>query len=564
MKIASRLGLFCAAVLIFLVLNSDAYKQGYFRDDDYDNAVWTPFVDSKVFVDAFVSPRYIQGNFRPVGHYFFKVLSNTYGMDFPKWVAWIHVIHFANLILIWLFARRLGAGILASCVGSAFFLVHAAIVEVVWQPMYVFDQFCTLFGLGCLILYHRRQYVLSFVAFWIALKAKEPALVLPLSLFAIEYWFGGRKWWRPVPFLLAGLSFGIQGIIANRNAQTTYSLSISPASLVKTISFYSSEIWVIPFAGLLLLAIPYFVRNRAVWLGILIGITTITPVLLIANRISGAYLYLPLAGLAVGIACFAESQPVLSVLAVFLAWSGLNLTQLDKNQRAIKHQANSNRAYVQTLSEKAPQLPPDTLYMIDTNPEQFHLWGIRAVLEKILKKPESEIHLETVQNGDAFMKLSDPKTAHLVWIGEQQRLEILQRPPAAPLLSFLDFSRPGGEWQLGEGWHYPDQGVRWAEVFATAMVERPANESVFNISVDVIPELLRAEGKVRLLVLHPPDIIGNVVMEKPGPYPFSWPAPAGRGGPARLEFLIGPDYTKLPDAQRPLALRIRSFGFVQK
>ena len=117
---------------------------------------------------------------------------------------------------------------------------------------------------------------------------------------------------------------------------------------------------------------------------------------------------------------------------------------------------------------------------------------------------------------------------------------------------------------MGEGWHTPSNGTRWAEVFATALVERPNEASEFEITVAVIPELLKAEGAIRLLVLHPPDIIGNVALDKPGRQTLRWPAPAGRGGPVRLEFLIGPDYKKLPDSQRPLAVQVNSFGFIKK
>src|SRR5258708_460955 len=157
MKIALRLGLLSAAVLLFLYLNSSVYKYGYFHDDDYDNAIWTPVIPLKAYTQSFFTPHYLQGNFRPVGHFFFRVLANTYDLDFPKWMLWIHVLHFANIILIWLLARRLGAGLAGSTFGAAFFLAHAAIAEVVWVPMYVFDQFCALFCIGSLLLYHHRR-----------------------------------------------------------------------------------------------------------------------------------------------------------------------------------------------------------------------------------------------------------------------------------------------------------------------------------------------------------------------------------------------------------------------
>ena len=563
MKIALRLGLFSAAVFLFLYLNSASYN-GYFRDDGYDNAVWTRVPKLQGYIQAFFTPLYIESNFRPVGLFFFRVLGNTYDLDFPKWVAWIHLLHFANIILIWLVARRLGAGVAASALGVAFFLAHAAIVEALWQPMYVFDQFCALFGLGSLLLYHHRRYVLSFVAFWFAIKSKEPALMLPVSMLAIEYWFGGRKWWRPIPFFLVSLSFGIQGILANRTSHATYSLSLTPLDVWKTISFYSSQIWLIPFAGLLLLAVPFLLRNRTVWMGLTLGLTTLIPVLVLPNRISGAYLYLPLAGVAIAIACFTQGKALLPVAVALGLWFPFNIYHLLKNQALLIRQASANRAYVETLSSAALTLPPDTPYVINSHPDQFHIWGIQAVLRRTLNKNDADLSLERIQIGDRFQKLLNQKTAHLVWIPEQQRLKIVRRPPGVPVKSFLDLNSEEGEWQLGEGWHLATQGVRWAETFATAHMERPNEASDFEISVDVIPQQLRLDGVVRLLVLQHSEVIGNVAIDKPGPQTLRWPVPAGRGGTIRIEMTIEPGYKKLPDSLRPLGIQVSSFGFVEK
>ena len=73
-----------------------------------------------------------------------------------------------------------------------------------------------------------------------------------------------------------------------------------------------------------------------------------------------------------------------------------------------------------------------------------------------------------------------------------------------------------------------------------------------------------AGGAVRLLLMHPPEIIGNVALEKPGRQTLRWPVAAGRGGDARLEFVIGPAYKQLPGYLRPLALQIGSLGFVER
>ena len=564
MKIAIRLGLLAAAILIFLSLNSSAYK-GYFRDDGYDNAVWTPVTSLQEYVNAFFTPRFSPVNARPAGHYLVRVLRNTYDFDFPKWVAWIHIIHLANTVLIWLLARRLGASVAACAIGGAFFLVHAAIVEAVWQPMYVFDELCALFCLLSLLLYHYQRYVLSFVAFWCAYKSKEPAVMLPVCVLAIELWFGGGKWWRPIPFFLVSLSFGLQAILANRGApQGTYALSLAPADLWKTIYFYSSQIWLVPFFGLLILAVPFLERKRSVWFGLALFGAALMPVLILPNRISGAYLYLPLAGLAIATANFAEGKPLLPVAIVLGLWFPFNIYHLFRNQTVLLRQAAANRSYVQTLTAAARKLPPNTAYVYDSNPEQFHFWGIQAVLRQTLNKSDAEIRLKAVDTSEGFQLLLDPNTAHLRWMPEQTRLNIVRRPPGAPLKAFLDLNNNDDEWQLGEGWHAPLQGLRWAESFATVHLERPSEAAEFEITVDVVLRQLRKEGYVRMILLHRPEVIANVALERPGRQTLRWPVPAGRGGDIRLEILVEPPYIKLPDAARPMGFRVASFGFVRK
>ena len=130
--------------------------------------------------------------------------------------------------------------------------------------------------------------------------------------------------------------------------------------------------------------------------------------------------------------------------------------------------------------------------------------------------------------------------------------------------SFLDLNSEDAEWQLGEGWHAPSQGARWAETFVTAYLDRPNEASDFEITVDVVLQQLRAEGEVRLAVLHRQDVIGNVPLTKPGRQTFRWPIPARGGGTIRLDFVIEPGYYKLPDSVRAMGVQVVSFGFVKK
>ena len=59
--------------------------------------------------------------------------------------------------------------------------------------MYAFDLFCATFCLLSLLCWIKRRWVLSFLAFWLAYKSKELAVMLPAILACYELWFGKRQ-----------------------------------------------------------------------------------------------------------------------------------------------------------------------------------------------------------------------------------------------------------------------------------------------------------------------------------------------------------------------------------
>lgn len=177
--------MFLLLAALFLVVNRGAYK-GYFQDDDLNNLSWTPRIPAANYLKAVLNPRFSPDNFRPVGHFYFHAAERFFGLNFPKYVLVIHVVHLFNVWLVWLLARRLGAAPLAAAAGCAFFAFHMALFDAVWKPMYVFDVLCAMFCLLSLLLYARQRWILSFLSFWLAYKAKELAVMLPLILLCYE------------------------------------------------------------------------------------------------------------------------------------------------------------------------------------------------------------------------------------------------------------------------------------------------------------------------------------------------------------------------------------------
>jgi len=105
-------------------------------------------------------------------------MSLLYGLDFPKYLP---LIHLATSSTCGWCRCWLGAWASHRCrlAGDAVLRLRYGGLRRLWKPMYVFDLFCATFCLASILLYTHRRYVLSFVAFWLAYKSKELAVMLP-------------------------------------------------------------------------------------------------------------------------------------------------------------------------------------------------------------------------------------------------------------------------------------------------------------------------------------------------------------------------------------------------
>src|SRR5438270_9678162 len=101
------LALFLAAATLFLLLNRAAYK-GYFQDDDFDTLSWARVLPASAFLETLLTPRLHPDNFRPVGAFYYHALGNRFGLDFPKYLVPLNLLHLLNIWLLWLLARKLG------------------------------------------------------------------------------------------------------------------------------------------------------------------------------------------------------------------------------------------------------------------------------------------------------------------------------------------------------------------------------------------------------------------------------------------------------------------------
>jgi len=59
----------------------------------------------------------------------------------------------------------------------------------------------------------------------------------------------------------------LQGTLLNHNPDNDYTFRFTPAAFWTCLSFYASQIFLIPYAGLALIALPLVIRDRRLWFG---------------------------------------------------------------------------------------------------------------------------------------------------------------------------------------------------------------------------------------------------------------------------------------------------------
>jgi hypothetical protein len=426
-----RAGVALMAVVVgaFLLANRAAYK-GYFQEDEIDSLSWAPDVPVKDYVQALITPKFLENNFRPAGHFYFREAGLLFGLDYPKYVFPIHLLHFLNVWLVWLAVRRLGAGVFASSVAALFFAFHMAVFDVYWKPMYVFDELCATFCLLSFLAWLHGRWVLSFLAFWLAYKSKELAVMLPAVLLCYEYWLGHRRWKPLVPFFLVSLSFGLQAFLWNSKQEHNYTFLFTPAALLRTSSFYAGKIFLLPFAGYLLLLLPVFIRHRRAWFGLAATLLFFFPLLFLPGRVFSAYCYVPLIGLAIAVSAVAELGNVKVVSALLLIWIAGNEMVLRRDRSHKLFVDAENRAYMNTLAGFSKVAPEARNFVWNGSPSEFRYFGIFASIRYFWRR--TDFQLTYVDDKDAAAALARPEVSVLDWDPSLRALRITLRREGQP------------------------------------------------------------------------------------------------------------------------------------
>lgn len=548
--------MFLAMAVMFLVANHAAYR-GYFQDDEIDNLAWAPHVPYAEYAKGLLTPKPFLYNFRPVGHFYFAAMGQAFGLDFPKYLIPIHLLHFLNVWLLWLIMRRLGASLLAASAAALFFSFHMAVFDVYWKPMYVFDVSCATFCLLSLWLFIERRWVLSFAAFWLALKCKESAVMLPAVLFCYEFLLGKRQWKPLVPFLLASAFFGGEGLLYNPNQDNEYTFRFTADALRTTTAFYGSKLLLVPYAGFAL-ALLALLRDRRIWFGLAATAIFFFPLVFLPGRMFGAYCYLPLAATAIALSAVADRSPRALVAAFFLLWIPWNVYQLKLNRRQALTTAAENRAYISAVGDLARSSPAIRTFVYDGRPSNFHAWGIEGALKYFYEV--SDLTVRSLGEKDAAQLLRGDSFAILSWDESARQLTAVPREPHTPDAAYITMDHGTPLWQLDEGWYDREGAFRWTKPEARAHFRRPREAREFEAVLIVSPDVIRDHGATEIRAALNGRDLGSRRFTQDGRQVARWDLPPFDDEKAGISLRVEPAYQPSDDP-RTLGAAIVSFGF---
>lgn len=546
---------FLALAVLLFIAHRGAYR-GYFQDDDLDNLSFTRAIPLRDFLVPLVWPRVYQNNFRPVGHLFFRFMGQTAGLNYVPYVAFLQLIHFANVILLWLILKRLGLDDLPAAAGALFFAFHMAVFDVFWMPMYVFDLLCGGFCLLSLLAYLNGRWILSLLAMFAAYRAKEVAIALPLVFALYELLLGQQRWRRLIPCFLLSLILGVQAILQNHvRAESDYTLHVDPASVWKCIQFYSGRVFLIPYAGLLILPLLLVIRNRRFLFGAAGFCALLIPMLLLPGRLFSPYLYVPLFSLSIAAAALAARQTPAVIALFFAIWLPWNYVNLRRQRSAVLADVRDRRTFTTEMTAFNRDHPAILTYVYGQAP--VNAYGSRAVV-RLAHPIGAPIRFTTLEDPDLPSVLQARSLAVLSWDDLHHRLRTVVRTPQTADTSYLKMSEETPIWQLENGWYPLEGSFRWTAPEAVARLTRPENASQFELVVNVSPKYLEKIPRNHVNVTLNGTTIGEHEFTEPGWHTVRWALPPAPSGPAKIGIRVTPEFY----ANRKLGVAVGGFGFI--
>jgi hypothetical protein len=464
-----RLALVLASITIFCIANRGAFE-GYFSDDDLDNLSWATVAGTPGLLRDFVSLRFSENNTRATGALFYKVLGNSFGLEFGRYVPWLFGVHLLNCALLGWLAHRRGASEFGAWTAAVFWGFHAALLEAWWKPMYCFDLLCASFCLLTWHLFQSHRFWPALLTFLVAYRAKEVAVFLP---FAMAFDGGPRVW----ALAILSLNFSVQAMRANSGRDNDYTLRFRLDSLYTTIPYYAKHFFNYKWGALVLAPLAWFWRERQFWLGVLGSLIMLAPLLFLPKRLFSVYWYVPMIPLALGLAFVFAKAPRRLLLAGLACWLALNYAKLREKRNAELALAQENRAYVQQLTTFYALRPFPRQIFLEGRPPGLQPHGVQGALT--LTTGQRDVRILNAELEEHRQLAANQDLMTLQWFRPTKTLSIVPHRYREAKLSDLDLTLPQSAWALRGGWTGWENEGRLAGASARLALYAPPDSARF-------------------------------------------------------------------------------------
>lgn len=237
-KLSTRQKGFLALILVasFIVFSPSLKNSHVNWDDDrnyYENELITELNSENFWANTkeiFKTP--VIGNYNPLSIWTFAIEKSMWGLNETKWgqpsLFYWHLdnilLHLACIFFVFLICHQLKLPFAVQLLVTVLFAVHPMRVESV---SWLTERKDVLFGVFYLAAMHayllyiqrgkKKKYIIwLWVCFILSLFSKIQAVILPISLILIDYWFDGKLIWKKMisklPYFLASFVFGLIGI----------------------------------------------------------------------------------------------------------------------------------------------------------------------------------------------------------------------------------------------------------------------------------------------------------------------------------------------------------------
>jgi hypothetical protein len=343
--------------------------------------------------------------------------------------------------------------------------------------------------------------------------------------------------------------------------QNSYSLAFTPEAFWQTVRFYSSELFFLPYAGLLLVPAFFLTKDNRVRLGLAGAVLLMGPLWFLPGRLFSVYLYLPMIGLAIALAFVSQNRRTWVLIAAFTLWIPANYMIMRDKRKATLAAAEVAKPYVEAVG-RFHAANPGVLHVVsESRPVQMESWGVESAFQWFYRSPEFKISHADLPEGRAL--LLEPNLAIANWKPFEKQLFMTVRDPATPFPARFDFGDGAPIWALRGGFLWSGGRFWWTGVKAAAVLHRPAKARFFEVTINVSPRQLKDQGSVQFEAVVDGQPLGVRRFTSNGWLTERWAIKPATGADVPIEIRFPAPYRPEGHNGESLGAPVVGFGFVE-